>query len=137
MICGSIFLLLTSAVSEANDTVANRVPPNIAKSINLPPLEPPIKQASRNEHLFADSELRLAYAVLGFGIIILMVQYFLIWNTKSDINSALKMSTVTLVIISTLFVISAGFDSEQIAPAMGLFGTIAGYLLGRETVNKQ
>jgi hypothetical protein len=38
---------------------------------------------------------------------------------------------VTLIIIGTLFFITAGFDSTQIAPALGLFGTIAGYLLGK------
>jgi hypothetical protein len=38
---------------------------------------------------------------------------------------------VTLIIVGTLFAITAGFDSNQIAPAMGLFGTIAGYLLGK------
>ena len=38
---------------------------------------------------------------------------------------------VTLIVVSSLFIITAGYSSEQIAPAMGLFGTIAGYLLGR------
>jgi len=38
-----------------------------------------------------------------------------------------------LVIISTFFVITAGFGNEQIAPAIGLFGTDVGYLLGRQS----
>ena len=39
--------------------------------------------------------------------------------------------TITLIIVGTMFLITAGFDSEQTSPAMALFGTIAGYLLGR------
>ena len=46
-------------------------------------------------------------------------------------EQTIRLLAVTLIVISTLFIITAGFDSEQIAPAMGLFGTIAGYILGR------
>ncbi len=42
-----------------------------------------------------------------------------------------KFVTITLIIISTLFLITAGYSNNQIAPAVGLLGTIAGYLLGR------
>ncbi|MNW14527.1 hypothetical protein D3C71_2127710 [compost metagenome] len=46
-------------------------------------------------------------------------------------EQTIKLLAVTLIVISTLFIITAGFDGEQIAPAMGLFGTIAGYMVGR------
>ena len=42
---------------------------------------------------------------------------------------------ITLIITATLFLITAGYDNNQIAPAIGLFGTVAGYLLGK-SVNK-
>jgi hypothetical protein len=45
-------------------------------------------------------------------------------------EQTIRLVAVTLVVISTLFVITAGSSSEQLAPAMGLFGTIAGYRLG-------
>ncbi|MDX1617310.1 MAG: hypothetical protein R3224_00890 [Balneolaceae bacterium] len=38
---------------------------------------------------------------------------------------------VTLIITAALFLIAAGFSNDQIASALGLLGTIAGYLLGR------
>jgi hypothetical protein len=46
-------------------------------------------------------------------------------------EDTLRSFALTLVIIGTVFFIVAGFDSQQIAPAIGLFGTIAGYMLGR------
>jgi hypothetical protein len=32
-----------------------------------------------------------------------------------------------------MFLITAGYTSDQIAPMIGLLGTIAGYLLGKST----
>ena len=43
------------------------------------------------------------------------------------------MFGVTLILVGTLFAITAGFSAEDIGPALGLFGTVAGYLLGRRT----
>jgi hypothetical protein len=36
-----------------------------------------------------------------------------------------------LIVTGTLFLVAAGYDAQHIAPSMGLLGTIAGYLLGR------
>jgi hypothetical protein len=38
---------------------------------------------------------------------------------------------VVTIIMSSLILVIAGFNNEQIAPAFGLFGTIVGYMLGR------
>lgn len=38
---------------------------------------------------------------------------------------------VVLITVGALILVIAGFSSEQIAPAFGLFGTIVGYMLGR------
>ena len=40
---------------------------------------------------------------------------------------------LTLVITAGLFLITSGYSQQQIAPMIGLLGTIAGYLLGRAT----
>lgn len=107
----------------------------VPEKLNPPPTpsEPPKKQASPEDRMLTDREMTLAYIVLIFGLAALVLQCVLMWGARSDSQAVLKMSTVTLVIVGTLFVITAGFSSEQIAPAMGLFGTITGYLLGRET----
>jgi hypothetical protein len=36
-----------------------------------------------------------------------------------------------------MVLICAGYSNDQIAPAMGLFGTLAGYLLGRKGGREQ
>ncbi|CAB3744738.1 hypothetical protein LMG27174_07245 [Paraburkholderia rhynchosiae] len=40
--------------------------------------------------------------------------------------------SLTLVVVGILFSMTAGFDAQTVAPAIGLLGTIAGYLLGRK-----
>ncbi|QTA83229.1 Uncharacterized protein dnl_56240 [Desulfonema limicola] len=42
----------------------------------------------------------------------------------------------TLVIVSGLFLITAGYSQEQISPMIGLLGTTAGYLLGKTETEK-
>jgi hypothetical protein len=56
---------------------------------------------------------------------------FLRKTTHPTSEDALRLYGVTLILVGTLFAITAGFDSQQVGPAMGLFGTVAGYLLGR------
>ena len=77
-------------------------------------------------------ELWLAAAVIVFGFIVLGMQFALLRraaNTQAE--DVLRLFTVTTILIGTLALIAIGYSSQQIAPALGLFGTILGYLLGR------
>ena len=76
-------------------------------------------------------EFQLALLVLGFSLIVIALEFYLIKTRRIRSDDAIKFITITLIITSTLFLIAAGYDNNQIAPAMGLLGTIAGYLLGR------
>ena len=83
-------------------------------------------------------EFVLSISVLAFGLIIIILEMFLIKTRKISPEDAIKFIIITLIITSTLFLITAGYSNDQIAPAVGLLGTIAGYLLGRiQHVNKQ
>jgi len=83
--------------------------------------------------LMSDRELWLTIAVLTFGIFVVLTQAYLIKGViHRQTDSVLRISLVTLIIVGTLALITAGFSNDQIAPALGLFGTIAGYLIGRQ-----
>jgi hypothetical protein len=78
-------------------------------------------------------EIGLSLGVLVFGAIIIGLQvlvmlkrsmYWEIWS--------FKIMGLTLVLVSGLFLIVAGYSQDQTAPMMGLLGTVAGYLLGKE-----
>ena len=82
--------------------------------------------------LISDREFWLSIVILIFGTFIIVIEYFLLRGViKEKTEEIARTYTVTLIIIGTLVLISAGLTSEQISPALGLFGTIAGYLLGR------
>jgi len=122
-----MFAVATPALAQTGDPAVT----------NAPPAQPPVKHISGSDRIFSDIEIQLTYGVLVFGTFIIILQFVLMLRAKFNSETMIKMSTVTLVIVSTLFVITAGFDSRQIAPAMGLFGTIVGYVLGRETQKKE
>jgi hypothetical protein len=81
-------------------------------------------------------ENMLAIGVLLFGFLILCLILYQAYRCKYSASETLRFVTVSLIIVATLFVVSAGFSPDHVAPAMGLFGTIAGYLLGRGVKKK-
>jgi membrane associated rhomboid family serine protease len=65
-------------------------------------------------------------------VIIVVIQYMLLRGVVKQRTEVISRTyTITLIIVGTMFLITAGYNSDQISPAMALFGTIAGYLLGR------
>jgi len=74
--------------------------------------------------------------VLAFGLAAgVLVGVLLVRGQRAD--DILKGVGTILIIVSTLFLVVAGYDDKQIAPVIGLFGTIAGYILGRNTRDSQ
>ena len=78
----------------------------------------------RNSSLIAGGIL-LLFCILLFGLIG--------WLVKSGIssNNLLRLFTVPLVCVMAVFIILLGYTQEQIAPVIGLLGTVVGYLLGK------
>ncbi len=78
------------------------------------------------------TEIYLSVGVLLFGVLLIGLQVLVMlkmakgWETHST-----RMVGLTLVIVAGLFLITAGYSQDQIAPMVGLLGTIAGYLLGK------
>jgi hypothetical protein len=81
-------------------------------------------------------EVWLSILILTFGCLVLGLEFLLLRGSRTHLSaeSILRAIGVTTIIIGALFCITAGFSPQQIAPATGLFGTVAGYLLGKETV---
>jgi hypothetical protein len=87
--------------------------------------------AVKAKTFLSDFEFWLSAEILLFGLGVIVIEFLLLRKARVTAEEALRVYAVTLIIVGTLFAITAGFDSNQIAPAMGLFGTIAGYLLGK------
>jgi hypothetical protein len=70
-------------------------------------------------------------AILLFGAVIIGLE---IWRMEKGWSIAsTRIVGLTLVIIAAMFLSLQGLSSEtQVAAALGLLGTVAGYLLGKE-----
>jgi len=91
----------------------------------------PSSQATRSGHTAIEIALSLGVLVFGAVIISLEILVMLKRSMYWDIWS-FKILGLTLVIVAGLFLIVAGYSQNQAAPMMGLLGTVAGYLLGKE-----
>lgn len=69
--------------------------------------------------------------VLGFGLVLSIFTGIIALRTKGWNREATNIFTVTIIITAGLFLMTAGYSSEQIAPMYGLLGTVVGYLLGK------
>ena len=73
----------------------------------------------------------LSVSILLFGAVVIGLAMH---NTpkSSTIEQRLRFFATILVIVMAVFLVVAGYGKDQIAAPLGLLGTIAGYLLGRQ-----
>jgi hypothetical protein len=82
--------------------------------------------------------IRLSWGVLVFGLVLILFIGAIAYKNNNGWDRELtRIFTVSLVIVAGLFLITAGYTDQQIAPMFGLLGTIAGYLLGKSTNQDQ
>lgn len=78
---------------------------------------------------YDDSQL-LSLSVLGLGVFVLCCLTYLIKSGRR-FDDLLRSFVTILIVVSAVFLVVAGYSEKQIAPVVGLLGTIAGYVLGK------
>jgi len=78
----------------------------------------------------SQKELVAAAIILGFSFLCFMVAIVLRRSGFGDEN-VIRILALILIVSGTLFLVTMGYSAEQIAPALGILGTVAGYMLGR------
>ncbi len=76
--------------------------------------------------------MTISVVVLAFGLFTIGIAAWLI-RRETDANVILRVLATISIITLAVFLIVASYSDQQMAPAMGLLGTIAGYLLGKES----
>lgn len=105
--------------------------------MQTPPVPEPTADVSNAPNLMTSFEFYLSCIVLVFGLIGIFAIYKLGKNRNLNNEEILKLFLVTVIVVAVLFVISAGYGDRQIAPAMGLFGSVIGYLFGRQSTKEE
>ena len=80
----------------------------------------------------ATNAMTMSSIVLLFGLLVILLATYLIRSGKNT-EAVLRIFGTILIVVMAVFFVVAGYTDTQIAPVMGLLGTIAGYLLGKET----
>src|SRR5205085_664452 len=82
-------------------------------------------------HFLSDLGFWLSVIIVLFGVFVVILEYRLLSRAKAKPSDVMRVLAVTLILVGSLFLITAGYSNDQISPVSGLFGTVAGYLLGR------
>lgn len=96
---------------------------------NAPP--PPGAVAVDGGVTLSQVELWGAAGVFGFGLFVTIAAFFLRRHAGFSEDAVIRLVSLILIVSGTLFLVTLGYSAEQIAPALGILGTIAGYMLGR------
>ncbi|WP_086930717.1 hypothetical protein [Agarilytica rhodophyticola] len=75
--------------------------------------------------------MTISSVLLIFFFIVLCLATYLIRIGRSP-EMVMKFFGTILIIAVASFLVVAGYDDKQIAPVIGLLGTIAGYLLSKD-----
>lgn len=86
---------------------------------------------------FTSFEFLLSIIVLFFGLIVVTLEVYL--ASKGIIRSeyVYKCIIITLVIVGSIVLITAGYSNNQINGVIGILGSIAGYMLAKGARGKQ
>jgi len=74
----------------------------------------------------------LAVGVLGFSGIALIMASVLLWRSGAPAHQVLRIFGVLTILGFSALLLVVGYNNEQLTPIVGLFGAIAGYLLGKD-----
>ena len=75
--------------------------------------------------------MTISTVVLAFGLLVIMICAWLMRSGRQSSEAILRVFGTVLIITGSLFLVVAGYTDKQMAPVMGLLGTLAGYLLGK------
>ena len=77
-------------------------------------------------------EMVLSISFLLFAIIFMgMIIHAFKKHIREKSGEVERIGIVTVLAVGALYLVMAGFGADKVAPAFGIFGTIAGYLLGQ------
>ncbi len=74
----------------------------------------------------------LCLGLLLFSIFYFILVTFLV-STKTVSFDILKLYVIPLIVLLSVFLVIVGYSQTQLAPVLGLLGTVVGYLLGKDS----
>jgi hypothetical protein len=66
-----------------------------------------------------------------FGLAVLLMEFWLLKTRSIRAEDGLPIFGITIIVFGALLTTTAGYSAADIAPTLGLLGTVAGFLFGR------
>jgi hypothetical protein len=76
--------------------------------------------------------ITMGWSLLLFTVIMLALATALLWRRNMNGVQIVRLFLLVLIISMSAFLVVVGYTDKQLMPIIGLFGAIAGYLLGRD-----
>ena len=109
--------------------------PASAQDTALPSNAPPQGEALGLYNPIDQVSFWLAMLFLAFGVLVIVLQLLALSRVAHlTADDVVKNCALTLVVIASVVLLIAGYNSQQLGPVFGLFGTMIGYVLGRTSV---
>ena len=77
----------------------------------------------------------LSLSILTFTLLALVLSAVLLWRSRATGFHVLRIFGVISILGISALLLVVGYSNEQLTPIVGLFGAIAGYLLGKDTTS--
>lgn len=74
----------------------------------------------------------LSVAVLAFALLLSILATILLLRTNVVANYVIRLFGIIAIITFSALLLVVGYSNDQLTPIVGLFGAIAGYLLGKD-----
>jgi hypothetical protein len=82
-------------------------------------------------------EVQIGIISLVFGLIVMLMQAVSLKQARASQETVMITFVVTLIVVSSLFIASIGWNDRQTAPIFSLYSGILGYLLGKREGKQQ
>lgn len=82
---------------------------------------------------FSSFEFLLSIFVLCFGLIVVAMEVYLASKGVIKSEYIYKCIIITLIIVGAVVLVTAGYSNNQINAIIGILGSIAGYMLAKNT----
>ncbi len=140
MLMGLACMVLTSMAAAPISAQGNAPPKTFPQGMSAPTAPPSPAESAPTAAAPPESQgtsraalsIVVQSLILGFGGFAMVIQYLYLRHSKRNSDNALQFFGLTLIIISTMYLFTVIQESSSFTSAtFGLFGTIAGYLLGK------
>lgn len=105
-------------------------PSAYAQNVNAAPLDGGVKPFPSDSWL-TSREIVVSACVLLFGLAMTIIASRMLSRSRVPVDDVIRLFALVIIVTGVLFLVAAGYSATDIAPSMGLLGTIAGYILGR------